>query len=203
MTRLQRARRFAAVGAVTVAAGGSLAGTARAQIIPVPDFCGMGDPHVTLTLPNSPPRSVTAGSLGNYYYYLPLHYCRKFIVDVNAPAGRSLTLDGDYAGPPNGGSGPGVPLGPNQCEKYVQSETIYRKAAPATTFTRIATRTFRGAWVKTLPQGGFCLLILQSGGPDETPLAVDTFGALGTTTFRMAVSAKIDDWTAVRVTAAY
>jgi hypothetical protein len=188
--------RFAAGAVAAVAIGGALAGSASAQITLLPDQCDSGASHVTLNLGNPYPGSVSATSSGNDYYYSPLHLCRRFMVDIKVPSGKSLSISARHAG--------SVPLSGTQCNDYRQYERIYRRSALLITdFKQIASRTFRGAWVPTPPlAGGVCLLVLESGAPNG-PLDVDTINAFGPTLFRMAVAARSGDWTPVSVTAGY
>jgi hypothetical protein len=205
MTFLRIARRAAAVTLATAATAGALAGSARADELTLPDFCASGAPHATLNLGDPTPTYQAASSFTGSYYFWPLHLCRRFMVDTTVPPNKSVTLKATYDGPPGGPTIGGVPLSSTQCGKYVQYQSIYGKGVFASAFTMLAAGSSKGVWIADPYLGGHCVLAPLSGDLDFAGAGeVRTSGALGTTTFRVAVAGRIDDnWQAVRVTAHY
>jgi hypothetical protein len=155
------------------------------------DLCPSAKANATFDINSSTPLFTTfeskSGS-GRYAYDSDL--CGRYVVDVNiapntfAPH-QTLHLYGyAYDLPSSAAFGGTVPATPQDCGRWSQYVTFYRKLQGEASFTKLGGATWNGQWVN-----GECKPTLASG--DLGVLEVFTNPASGSDTYRIAVGTKL------------
>jgi hypothetical protein len=166
-----------------LAAGTIGAGTANAD--PVRASCLTIPPHVTLTFGANTPK-VWAQSGGTNYATYP---CYRFVTDIVVPPDSSgglpykdeFTLGWRYGAPWE------LPFSQSECAAYDAYFSIYKRTFLGTDFTLVGGGSMHGEWVI-----GNCV---AAHDPGWVALP-DTFDPPTwlTTTYRLAVGAKLNTW---------
>jgi hypothetical protein len=184
---LGRSARLLLLVSVLAAAMGAAAGKARAELIPLYDFCKTAAPDRTLVLGAGVPK-VEAAVTGFVMY--ANNPCPRWIVDIVVPttsSGGAGYFD-DFA---IAGGIKDTVSSPSWCGGAAESIRVYRKSTPGGDFAYLGGGRTTGTWN---PGGGF---VAPHCDFVKAPAYVDLpwFGppSYATAVYRVAVSATMND----------
>jgi hypothetical protein len=172
---LGRRARLVVLFLVLAAAAASL-GTARAKAGGVGRFvdaCPIASANATLNLDWSYDYQESAQSGGGAY---ALSFCGRYVADINVPSGYVETgLNEQPLSHVWVGGGATEIDSPYACNALTENIAIYKRGALATSFTKVASGTFKGTFsgVGPMTQYNPCSLIAISG---DLPGTADTTG---------------------------
>lgn len=189
----RRSARLLLALAALAAVAGTLAGGARAQVVPIFDFCKTAAPHATLNLGPGVPFVEATSAGGTYGSGL----CPRFVVDIGVPTNSSggpgyadmFTVGGGYADLATGSPLGGLPLSQIECANYTGYLRVYRKSILGGDFTTLGGGVTHGAW---MPGGGlfgpYCAIVKAPSFVDLPAYNPPSFFGV---VYRVAIGAKV------------